>query len=228
MNRYGLLSPDDIECRVQQISAKGLSLLLYKNARVDAQILDEVDGSENWQCRFYERKGTLFCSLGVRHGDTWVWKDDAGAPSNMESQKGEASDAFKRAGFKHGIGRELYSAPFIWLTPDCANIKANGQKYVCYDRFKVTDIDYSGDRISSLEIYNESLKQTVYTWGSKTAGRRISKKDAMIIVNMLEDEKIDCAAVWKLYKVNAAIELTEAMATNIKQHMDELKARYGK
>ena len=58
MNRYGLLSPDDIECRVQQISAKGLSLLLYKNARVDAQILDEVDGSENWQCRFY-----FFCGI---------------------------------------------------------------------------------------------------------------------------------------------------------------------
>ena len=229
MNKYGLLKADDIECRVQQVQAKGLSLLLYKNARVDAQKLDEVDGSENWQCRFYQCKDTLFCSVGIKTKlGEWVWKDDAGAPSNMESQKGEASDAFKRACFKHGIGRELYSAPFIWLTPDCANIKANGQKYVCYDRFKVTDIAYDLERICYLEIYNESMKQVVYTWGNKKAAEKISMKDATIIVSTLESEGIDPAKVWELYGVKSATQLSAAKLTNIKQHMAELKERYGK
>lgn len=228
MNRYGLLKADDIECRVQQVNAKGLSLLLYKNARVDAQKLDEVDGPDNWQCKFYECKGTLFCSIGVRYMAQWVWKDDAGAPSNMESQKGEASDAFKRAGFKHGIGRELYSAPFIWITPEGANITASGQKYACYDRFKVTDIAYDLERICYLEIYNEKKKQIVYTWGNKNNALKISKKDALILVTTLEHEGIKPELVWDLYKVRCAQDLSEQQATNIKQHLEELKQRYGK
>ena len=228
MNHFGLLSADDIECRVQTINAKGLSLLLYKNARVDAQKLDAAVGPENWQCRFYECKGTLFCSVGVKSLSEWVWKDDAGAPSNMESQKGEASDAFKRACFKHGIGRELYTAPFIWITPDGANITASGQKYACYDRFRVTEIAYDLDRICYLEIYNEKMKKIVYTWGNKSASEKISKKDALILVNTLEKEGINVEAVWDLYKVRAATDLSANQMTNIKQHLGELKERYGK
>lgn len=228
MNQYGLLNADDIECRVQQISAKGLSLLLYKNARIDAQKLDSVVGPDKWQCKFYECKGTLFCSVGIKTPlGEWIWKDDAGAPSNMESQKGEASDSFKRACFKHGIGRELYTTPFIWITPDGANITANGQKYVCYDRFKVTDIRYDLDRICYLEIFNEKKQQIVYTWGTKNTDR-ISKKDALIITQTLEHEGIKPELVWELYKVRSATELTNAQATNIKTHMTELKERYGK
>ena len=228
MNHFGLLSADDIECRVQTINAKGLSLLLYKNARVDAQKLDAAVGPENWQGRFYECKGTLFCSVGVKSLSEWVWKDDAGAPSNMESQKGEASDAFKRACFKHGIGRELYTAPFIWITPDGANITASGQKYACYDRFRVTEIAYDLDRICYLEIYNEKMKKIVYTWGNKSASEKISKKDALILVNTLEKEGINVEAVWDLYKVRAATDLSANQMTNIKQHLGELKERYGK
>lgn len=228
MNNFGLLKADDIECRVQKINAKGLSLLLYKNARVDAQKLDEVVGQENWQCKFYECKGTLFCSVGIKNIQGWVWKDDAGAPSNMESQKGEASDAFKRACFKWGIGRELYSAPFIWLDKSCANITSDGKKYTCYDRFKVTDIAYDVDQICYVEIRNETMKQIVYTWGNKSNGDKISKKDAFILVNTLQQEGIDEQAVFELYKVRAATDLTKDKATNIKMHLAELKERYGK
>lgn len=96
MPTFRPLKAEEVECRIGNVSkqGKGLSLLLYKTARVDADILDETVGPDNWQCRFYECKGTLFCSLGIKT-DTgeWVWKDDAGAPSNMEAAKGEASDA---------------------------------------------------------------------------------------------------------------------------------------
>lgn len=92
------LTAEEIEVRVSRCNNWGVDLLLYKTARVDADILDETVGPDNWQCRFYEHKGTMFCSLGIRitredGTSEWVWKDDAGSPSNMESVKGEASDA---------------------------------------------------------------------------------------------------------------------------------------
>lgn len=112
------LRADEIEVRVGQVFERGVSMLLYKNARTDMAILDEVYGSEFWQ-KSYRRdeNGNLFCKISVWN-DTikeWVSKEDCGTESNTEKEKGEASDAFKRAGFNWGIGRELYTAPFIWL-----------------------------------------------------------------------------------------------------------------
>lgn len=108
--KFRPLKAEEIECRIGTVSqsGKGLSLLLYKDARCDANILDETVGVENWQNEFYDCKGTLFCKVGIRTNHDgnvfdWVWKDDAGSPSNMEAQKGEASDAFKRACFKWGM-----------------------------------------------------------------------------------------------------------------------------
>lgn len=183
--KFRELRADEIECRLGTVSqnGKGVSLLLYKDARVDANILDETVGPENWQCRFYEQKGTLFCSVGILvtrgvegtpingvrvvNGTTdWVWKDDAGAPSNMEAQKGEASDAFKRACFKWGIGRELYTAPFVWVSADKLARYHQGQngKWVCNDRFKVTGIRYADGAISGLRIANVDTGATVWEW----------------------------------------------------------------
>lgn len=111
------LRPDEIEVRVGQVFEKGVSMLLYKNARTDMQILDETYSPMGWQCKYKEVKGNLFCAIGILSPeyDEWVWKEDCGTESNTEKEKGEASDAFKRAGFRWGIGRELYTAPFIWL-----------------------------------------------------------------------------------------------------------------
>ena len=116
MNKYRLLRADEIECRISSISEKGLTLLLYKTARTDANLLDETVGSENWENDFKVVDGVLYGGIGIydSHMDRWVWKWDAGTESMTDAEKGRASDAFKRAGFKHGIGRELYTAPFIW------------------------------------------------------------------------------------------------------------------
>ena len=141
MCKFRDLRAEEIECRVQSVKANGLVLLLYKDARVDMNILDETVGSSNWQNKFYENKGILFCSLGINTNfdkpdlpDRWVWKDDAGVESNTEAEKGNASDARKRAGFAWGIGRELYTAPFTWIPADKCNISEgkNGSKQ-CYD-----------------------------------------------------------------------------------------------
>ena len=169
---FRALSAEEIECRVGTVSqaGKGLSLLLYKDARCDARILDETFGPENWQNAFYECKGTLFCKVGidVDRGDglhEWVWKSDAGSPSNMEAAKGEASDAFKRACFKWGVGRELYTAPFIWVPAEKCDIKQgrNG-KYTCYDRFRVAKVAIEDGRIKGLRIVKENNNAVVFSW----------------------------------------------------------------
>jgi hypothetical protein len=109
------LRADEVECRVGNITANGCSLLLYKTARTDMDLLDEVMGPENWQNEFYELGDKLFCRLGLRINGEWIWKSDCGIEGNAGEEKSQASDARKRAGFAWGIGRELYRAPFIFL-----------------------------------------------------------------------------------------------------------------
>ena len=159
------LTADDVECRVAQCSEKGVSVLLYKDARVDMRLLDETIGAENWQCDYKTIDGKMYCGIGCRFKDgEWVWKWDTGTPSNMESQKGEASDAFKRAGFKWGIGRELYTAPFIWVPADkCKKLFQSNGKWKCYDDFRVADMAVDDGRIMRLQICNASNRMvTVY------------------------------------------------------------------
>lgn len=154
------LTADDIEVRVQSVKQNGLILLLYKNARVDMAILDETVGAEKWQREHYECKGNLFCRVGIDVnavvGNTeprWVWKSDCGTESNTEAQKGEASDSFKRACFNWGIGRELYTSPFIWIPAAKCNIN-NGK---CFDKFIVEKIKIEDKQITGLSIINTSL-----------------------------------------------------------------------
>lgn len=176
------LKAEEVEVRVGTCNENGCSLLLYKTARCDMQLLDESVGPEKWQCRYESIDGKLFCSIGVYCGE-WVWKSDTGTESNMEAQKGEASDAFKRAGFKWGIGRELYTAPFIWVGADMCNIKPgrNG-KPTCYDKFAVTEMVVEDGQIVKLTIANMSRRGVVVygNWKGKAAAKpkEDSVKDA--------------------------------------------------
>lgn len=156
------LTEEEIECRVQSVKQNGLVLLLYKNARCDMNILDETVGAECWQREHYECKGNLFCRVGIcvetKKGDAifpeWVWKSDCGVESNTEAQKGEASDSFKRACFNWGIGRELYTAPFIFIPAKKCNIN-NGK---CYDKFEVEKIVIRDKKIMAISILNNSIE----------------------------------------------------------------------
>lgn len=107
---------DMIDFRVQSISEKGwCTVLAYKDARYDMKMLDMIVGCMNWGCDYKEFKGTLFCGVWIRDPETkeQIWKWNAGSPSNTDAAKGEASDAFKRACFLWGIGRDLYDLPVI-------------------------------------------------------------------------------------------------------------------
>lgn len=111
------LTKNEVEVRIGTVGEKGVTLLLYKNARVDRAMLDEKFGALNWQNKYTDHKNNLFCAIGVYDPNKkeWIWKEDCGTESTTEKEKGEASDAFKRAGFRWGIGIELYNSPFIFL-----------------------------------------------------------------------------------------------------------------
>ena len=189
------LRADEIECRVAQVSSKGCSLLLYKTARVDRAILDEEFGTMNWQNDFKVIDGKMYGGIAVRDElNTWIWKWDCGTESNTEAEKGQASDCFKRAGFKWGIGVELYTAPFIWLNVDTvkdefASKKAGKDVYKLADKFakySVKYIEYNNDTISNLEIVDEK-GNTVYFMGKKVT--KTTQKTEENIVEPVETIK---------------------------------------
>lgn len=153
------LTAEDIDCRVQSVSkAKngtvGAVLLLYKDARVDMRILDQVFGPGNWQRTHELINGNLFCTIEIWDDEkaAWVKKQDVGVESNTEKEKGQASDAFKRAGFNVGIGRELYSAPFTYVELNDGEWKVEKVQgrdvYRTYPnvKFSVTKIGYNDRR----------------------------------------------------------------------------------
>ena len=160
------LNADEIEVRVAKITDKGAQLLLYKDARCDMNILDETVGAMNWQ-RAHSRDNAN-CTVLIYDEDRgmWIGKEDTGTESNTEAEKGLASDSFKRACVNWGIGRELYTAPFIWITADKINIDSSSGKRRTYDRFAVEKIVYDGNRIAGLSIRNMSLAGAprVFVW----------------------------------------------------------------
>lgn len=166
------LRVDEIEVRIGQVYEKGVSMLLYKTARTDMAILDEVYGASNWQKDYKEVKGNLYCGIGIWDADKaqWVWKWDCGTESNTEKEKGEASDAFKRAGFNvgGGIGRELYTAPFIWLPVATVPIpNTNPTRYRLHNPKELNGIFVS--HIATEEV-NGKLKITELELAQKAQG----------------------------------------------------------
>ena len=183
--KFRKLEPSEIECRVATIKANGLSLLLYKDARCDMNMLDEIVGQEYWQRDHKTVKDNVYCGVSIylnlgtedKPDYQWVTKWDAGAESYTEKVKGEASDTFKRACFNWGIGRELYTAPFIWIKPrDDKEFKVsefNGKKkYSTYTKFKVNKIEYTNDTITHL-IIEDDTGAIRYKFG--TSNTKVSK-----------------------------------------------------
>ena len=170
-----LLKAEEIECRVGTISAKGCSLLLYKDARVDMKILDETYGVGNWQRTHEVINNNLFCTIEIWNDKIgqWVKKQDVGTESYTEKEKGEASDSFKRAGFNVGIGRELYTSPFIWIMP-----KSDMNPY--------NTKDINGNEANEFYLYKNGAYTTKTVFKVKTIGYDNENKINKLII---EDHK---------------------------------------
>jgi hypothetical protein len=92
----------------------------YIDARAVADRLDESVGPENW-CDGYivlgeqRTSGGMEIVVACRLTVLGVTKEDVGTG---EDYKAAYSDAFKRAGVRHGIGRYLYSLDKQWVAYD--------------------------------------------------------------------------------------------------------------
>jgi hypothetical protein len=170
------LKADEIDVRVAQVTQKGVTLLLYKSARVDMDILDETVGPMNWQREHKELKNNIYCGISIWDDEKkqWITKWDCGKESFTEAEKGESSDSFKRSGFNWGIGRELYTSPLIWVKKEDVNFETINGKETLKDKFTVEKIAIENKVIVGLAIKNK-------------AGDRIYK----YVADSLKDKKGD-------------------------------------
>lgn len=197
--RFRTLKESEIDVRVATVTEKGVSLLLYKDARCDMNILDEAVGPMNWQRSHTRDNANCIVSIWDEDKKQWVSKEDTGTESFTEKEKGQASDSFKRACFNWGIGRELYTSPFIWVK-DC-NIKPKGNgKFTCMDRFKVKEIEYEDKVIKKLVIWNTTLNRQAYPV-TNSNNSNITNSNAQ---NDNKDKSYKCTCCGKEVPTNVA------------------------
>lgn len=161
------LRADEIDVRVAMCREKGCSLLLYKDARCDMNILDETVGALNWQRQHSRENANCTVSIWDESKNMWISKEDTGTESMTEKEKGQASDSFKRACFNWGIGRELYTAPFIWVAPPFVDISQKNNGFTTLDKFRVEKIKIENKKIVALSIINEAQSKRVFVWQKK-------------------------------------------------------------
>lgn len=202
-----LLQANEISCRVQQISEKGLSLLLYVTSRDGQKRLDEKYGELGWQDRYEVIDGDLYCIISVwdTEKQMWISKEDVGTASYTAKEKGRASDAFKRACVKHGIGRELYTAPLIWIPEKYCHIKTSSDgKSTTRDKFFVNQISYTSDRkINELEIVNQDMEVVFKQY----AMQKIDDIKYNVLLEKLKEAEVSMESVVELFHVNTLQEL---------------------
>ncbi len=213
---FRLLRKDEIDVRIAQIEKNWCTLLLYKDARVDMNILDETVGCMNWQKHYSRENANCTLSIWDNEKQQWVEKEDTGTESFTEKEKGLASDSFKRSGFCWGIGRELYTAPSIFIFPRKEiKYKNNGKevdeffeykdgKYTTKTRFYVDYIDYDENKkIKDLLIRDNKNNIRFEELSDETAKER--NKKILLLKELIEknedkDEQFERKQVYDYFK----------------------------
>lgn len=233
MKQFRLLEADEIEARISICNQYGVGILLYKDARVDQNILDEEVGPMNWQRHHTRDNANCVVAIWDDAKKQWVEKEDTGTESFTEKEKGLASDSFKRACFNWGIGRELYTAPSMFvLKKDLKTLTEDRGKWTCKDSFKVTEIQYIGRNICYVKIYNNKTGCEIEFGTPKTEaqkqeeleGKYINEVKVNALIARCKNEGVSTAKIEKLYKVKDLAELTEKQYANINQFWDKIKA----
>lgn len=208
---FRTLKASEIDCRISTINEKGLTLLLYKDARVDQNILDETVGSMNWQRKHTRDNANCIVSIWDQEKQQWVEKEDTGTESFSEAEKGLASDSFKRACFNWGIGRELYTAPFIWVSKDNARLYKSEKtdKWTCYDKFKVNHIEYNDNKeITELSILNDNSGVIVFNYKANNENKNERLTLYAEFVQLITKTETDREKICKHYKVEKTDDLS--------------------
>lgn len=215
---FRLLRADEIDVRIAMVQSWGISLLLYKDARCDQNILDETVGSMNWQRHHNRDNANCIVSIWDEAKQQWIEKEDTGTESNTEREKGLASDSFKRACFNWGIGRELYTSPAMFVKPNkLKTFKNENGRFICKDRFRVNDIIYSGKKIVKVDVLNENSGE-VLVFGEtpeekqkeqEVKEKKIGKVKGKALEKMLTDAEQDIEKIKAYYKFTKFEDLTE-------------------
>lgn len=159
--RFRNLEASEIDVRIAFVKeGQYIQLLLYKDARCDMNILDECVGALNWKRKHTRENKNCIVSIWDDTKQQWISKEDTGVESNTESEKGLASDSFKRACFNWGIGRELYTAP---------DIRISLTKYPFlnkYSKFRVYHLQTENGKIVELGIKAnvQNEEKDVFKW----------------------------------------------------------------
>ena len=223
MTEIRLLRPDEIDARVQRVTPKGVMLLLYKDARCDMNILDETFGPMGWKREHQLIGERLYCTVSVWDGKQWIAKQDVGTESNTEKEKGQASDSFKRACFNWGIGRELYTAPFIWFDTGEADVREGK----CFDGFKVKELQYAGRKIASVTI-EDTKTHCIKEFKTDAMDERIGEKEGLVLHKILEGAGSDVGALLKYYKIDSLGNLTWIQRNRILRKVEEKREQVQK
>lgn len=227
--KFRKLRADEIDCRISMCSEYGVGLLLYKDARCDQNILDETVGPTNWQRHHSRDNANCIVSIWDSEKEQWIEKEDTGTESYTEKEKGLASDSFKRACFNWGIGRELYTAPNMFVNPK--DLKTYNQvakdKWTCRDTFKVTHIEYEEDKICYVRVENQKTKKFI-DFGTPASITKITKsKIDDVKVKSLEkrcvNDGINVEKVLKHFSVTNLEDLTEKQLSILNQYWDSFK-----
>lgn len=215
---FRTLNANEIDCRIQSLNEKngnvGAVVLLYKDARVDMRLLDEVVGAMNWKREHTIIGDRLYCTVSIynKYTGEWVGKSDVGTESNTEKEKGQASDSFKRACFNWGIGRELYSAPFTYINLQSSEWqKGKDGRPKSYAKFTVKEIEYDENRNISKLIIVDSKGTVRFTMGGNVAPAPASKRKEKHVAGY--DEFV---ALQQSHDVPPA-EITKYIATEFKK-----------
>lgn len=184
------LKAEEIDVRIATVGEKGATLLLYKDARVDMDILDETVGAMNWQRKHLRDNANCVIEIWDDTKKQWIAKEDTGTESFTEKEKGLASDSFKRAGFNWGIGRELYTSPFIFVkSSDYTQVIKNG-KPTTYDKFIVSKIEIEDKKITELEITNTKTDRVVYTLYKQAIKKQNNKELIQEVLDTYTEEEL--------------------------------------
>lgn len=234
--KFRLLRADEIDCRISMCNQKGVVLLLYKDARCDQNILDETVKPMNWQRHHTRDNANCIVSIWDEQKQQWIEKEDTGTESFTEKEKGLASDSFKRACFNWGIGRELYTAPFMFVNKkDLQTLEevqqGNFKKWTCKDSFKVTDIQYIDEKIVYVKVLNLKTNNEIefgipaqeQQENNKIENSVIDELKVKALMARCDKEGVDVGKILKLYKVSSLADLTEKMYANINQHWEKVK-----
>ena len=212
---FRTLRADEIELRVGTCNKGGFSLLLYKDARCDMNILDETVGAMNWKRSHSRENANCTVSLWDKDKKEWISKEDTGTESYTEKEKGLASDSFKRACVNWGIGRELYTSPFIWIK---GHTEMKDGRYVpenYYDRdLHLARISYDANRNVSALVIKDKTGKVVYSYGTESvqnAPAELTRPELMDKIEALMDAKgVPIEEILKMGKIDHLAELEDA------------------